>query len=70
MNDDERAITKIHDAKGKEERKKALEAEEQIFDALLGVMADEIRKPPQKASSPEARTNWCLGQVVESPAKK
>jgi hypothetical protein len=70
VNEEERAIAKIHDSKDKEERKKALDAEEKVFDTLLGVMAEEIGRPRTKASSHGERSNWCLGQAVESPSKK
>jgi hypothetical protein len=69
VNQEQHAIAQIHDAKDKEERKKALEAEERAFDALLGAMAEEIRKPPRRVTAPGERVNWCLRPAVESPAK-
>ncbi len=69
VNQEQHVIAQIHDAKDKEERKKALEAEERAFDALLGAMAEEIRKPPRRGTSSGERVNWCLRPTGETSAK-
>lgn len=62
LNHEESAIARIHDAKRVEEVKKAGEAEEKSFDALLSAMAEEAKKTHRNGTDRDRRP--CLRQVV------
>ena len=67
---EDRAIGKIHEAKGEDERKTAMKAEGGTFSSLLGAMAEEIRRPPRKVPDKDQRADQCLDQANASPAKR
>ncbi len=62
LNDEESAIARIHAAKHLDEVKKAGEAEEKAFDALLSAMAEEAKKTHRNGTDRDRRP--CLRQVV------
>jgi hypothetical protein len=69
VNDESRAIEKIHDAKDLKEREDLLHAEERVFEGLLTAMAAEIRPRSGDKKVPERKSTWCQSPVGEAPEK-
>jgi hypothetical protein len=69
VNEENRAVERIHDAKNDQERADAQKAEEKTFGSLLSAMAKEIRQRRRNVTVQERKSDWCLGQGVTVPAK-